>query len=80
MTKIANRKSFKPRTKVLKKIQYRHFRKNYITEIMYLHQFCWRRERDEDTNHIYRRYTDYNKIIRNAKAFIKSGGERLGNL
>ena len=32
---------------------------------------------DEETNHIYRRYTDYNKIIRNAKAFIKSGGEAI---
>jgi MoaA/NifB/PqqE/SkfB family radical SAM enzyme len=28
----------------------------------------------EDTNHIYRRNTNFNKIIENAKAFIKAGG------
>ena len=32
---------------------------------------------DEDTNHIYRRWTNYNKIIRNAKSFIKSGGTAI---
>ena len=32
---------------------------------------------DEETNHIYRRWTNYNKIIRNAKSFIKSGGEAI---
>ena len=32
---------------------------------------------DEETNHIYRRWTDYNKIIRNAKSFIESGGEAI---
>ena len=29
----------------------------------------------EDTNHIYRINTSYNKIIKNAKAFMKGGGE-----
>ncbi len=29
----------------------------------------------EDTNHIYRQYTNFNKIIENAKAFIDAGGE-----
>ena len=28
----------------------------------------------EDTNKIYRRWTDYNKIIRNSKSFINNGG------
>jgi MoaA/NifB/PqqE/SkfB family radical SAM enzyme len=31
----------------------------------------------EDTNHIYRRWLDYNKVIRNAKSFIKSGGNAV---
>ena len=32
---------------------------------------------DEETNHIYRRWTDYKKIIRNAKSFINSGGNAV---
>ena len=31
----------------------------------------------EDTNHIYRRWTDYNKIISNAKSFIQNGGTAI---
>ena len=29
----------------------------------------------EDTNHIYRRYTDWSKIERNAKTFLNAGGK-----
>tara|TARA_Y100000034_G_scaffold46541_1_gene57223 strand:+ start:1554 stop:2669 length:1116 start_codon:yes stop_codon:yes gene_type:complete len=32
---------------------------------------------DKETNHIYRRWTDYNKIIRNAKSFIRNGGTAI---
>lgn len=33
----------------------------------------------EDTNHIYRRNTDFNKIIENAEAFIEAGGRANWN-
>ena len=31
----------------------------------------------EDTHHLYRRKTDYNKILKNAKIFIESGGNAI---
>lgn len=33
----------------------------------------------EDTNHLYRRNTDFNKIISNAESFIKAGGKAVWN-
>jgi MoaA/NifB/PqqE/SkfB family radical SAM enzyme len=33
----------------------------------------------EDTNHLYRRNTDFSKIIKNAKAFIDAGGRAVWN-